>query len=176
VGAFQSPQAFPPLPKYAVLKTVYLSLGSNLGDRAAHLAAAIKALDSPDLKVVRASSIYETEPRDLPDQPWFLNQVIEAETDLFPRQLLARTQKVERDLGRKRGIAKGPRVIDVDILLFGEAVIRTPDLEIPHPRMAERRFVLEPLAELSPDLRHPAARRAIRELLKAVTTQIVRRV
>jgi 2-amino-4-hydroxy-6-hydroxymethyldihydropteridine diphosphokinase len=158
------------------LKTVYLSLGSNLGDRAAHLAAAVESLRSPDLKILRASSIYETEPRDLPDQPWFLNQVIEAQTVLFPRQLLARTQKVEREMGRKREIAKGPRVIDVDILLFVDSVVQTPDLEIPHPRMAERRFVLEPLVELAPNLRHPQTRQLFRDLLTKVTAQIVRRV
>lgn len=157
------------------MKTVYLSLGSNLGDRAASLAAAVEALRSPELTIVRASSIYETEPRDLPGQPWFLNQMVEAETAFFPRQLLARTQKVERELGRKRGVAKGPRVIDVDIVLFGDSVVQTPDLEIPHPRMAERRFVLEPLAELAPDLRHPQTRRTIRDLLKEVTMQVVRR-
>ncbi len=157
------------------MKTVYLSLGSNLGDRAANLAAAVKALGSPGLTILRTSSIYETEPRDILDQPWFLNQVLEAQTALFPRQLLARTQKVERELGRKRGVAKGPRVIDVDIVLFGDSVVHTPDLEIPHPHMTERRFVLEPLAELAPDLRHPQIRRTIRELLADVRSQIVRR-
>jgi 2-amino-4-hydroxy-6-hydroxymethyldihydropteridine diphosphokinase len=157
------------------LKTVYLSLGSNLGDRAANLAAAVEALRSSELTIGRLSSIYETEPRDLPGQPWFLNQVVEAATVLFPRQLLARTQKVEREMGRKRGIPKGPRVIDVDIVLFGDSVVQTSDLEIPHPRMAERRFVLEPMAELAPDLRHPQIRRTIRDLLNDVATQIVRR-
>ena len=111
-----------------------------------------------------------------PISPGSLNQVIEIETDLFPRQLLARTQKIEREMGRKRGIAKGPRVIDLDILLFGETSVSTPELEIPHPRMAERRFVLEPLAELAPELRHPKTRATVREMLKAVGDQAVRRV
>ena len=157
------------------MKTVYLALGSNLGDRRANLSAARDHLASVDLTITRASAIYETEPRDLVQQPWFLNQVIEAETSLFPRQLLARAQKIERDMGRKRTQPKGPRVIDIDILLFGEAVIHTPDLEIPHPRMLERRFVLDPLAELAPDLRHPVTGRSMREALGAVMNQIVRR-
>ena len=158
------------------MKTVYLALGSNAGDRRANLSGALEGLASGELRIVRVSSIYETAPRDLLDQPWFLNQVAEAETDLFPLQLLARTQKAERDMGRKRGIAKGPRVIDVDILLFGAAVIRTPDLEIPHPRMLDRRFVLEPLAELAPELRHPVSGRPMREALAKVADQAVRRV
>jgi len=124
---------------------------------------------------VRESSIYETEPRDVPGQPWFLNQIIEAATSLFPRQLLLKLQKIEREMGRKRGIAKGPRTIDLDILLFGDAVIATPDLEIPHPRLAERRFVLEPLAELSPELRHPRTRLTVREMLARVADQALSR-
>jgi 2-amino-4-hydroxy-6-hydroxymethyldihydropteridine diphosphokinase len=157
------------------LKTAYLALGSNLGDRRANLAGARERLVSADLHVVRASSIYETAPRDLLNQPWFLNQVVEAETGLFPRQLLAFAQKIERELGRKRAQPKGPRVIDIDILLFGEAIIHTPDLEVPHPRMLERRFVLEPLAELAPDLRHPATGRSMRESIAAVMDQVVKR-
>jgi len=157
------------------LKTVYLALGSNLGDRRANLASALERLATADLRIVRVSSIYETAPRDVLDQPWFLNQVAEVETSLFPRQLLARTQKIERELGRKRAQPKGPRVIDVDILLFGDAIINTPDLEVPHPRMLDRRFVLEPLAELAPDLRHPATGRSMREALAGVTDQAVKR-
>jgi 2-amino-4-hydroxy-6-hydroxymethyldihydropteridine diphosphokinase len=104
-----------------------------------------------------------------------LNQVIECETDLFPRQLLARLQKIEHAMGRKRRIAKGPREIDLDILLFGDAVMKAPELEIPHPRLAERRFVLDPLAELAPDKRHPGTRRTMREMLGAVMDQAVRK-
>jgi 2-amino-4-hydroxy-6-hydroxymethyldihydropteridine diphosphokinase len=155
------------------LKTIYLGLGSNLGDRRANLTQAIDLLD---LRITRRSLIYETEPRDLPQQPWFLNQVMEAETDLFPRQLLSHTKKIEREMGRKRTVAKGPRVIDIDILLYGNAIVRAPGLEIPHPRMIERRFVLEPLAELAPDLRHPVTRQTVREMLARVTAQAVRRV
>jgi 2-amino-4-hydroxy-6-hydroxymethyldihydropteridine diphosphokinase len=158
------------------LKTIYLSLGSNLGDRRANLEAAIARLQAEDLRVTRVSSLYETEPRDVPNQPWFLNQVVEAETDLFPRQLLTRVRNIERLMGRKRTSPKGPRVIDVDILLFGNAVVKTPDLEIPHPRLTERRFVLEPLCELAPELRHPVTSQRVREMLAKVTDQKARRV
>jgi 2-amino-4-hydroxy-6-hydroxymethyldihydropteridine diphosphokinase len=158
------------------LKTVYLSLGSNLGDRTAHLARAVALLEASDIRVARASSIYETEPRDVPDQPWFLNQVIEAQTTLYPRQLLARTQKIEREMGRTRTVDKGPRVMDIDILLYGESKVLTEALEIPHPRIADRRFVLEPLHELAPELRHPVTRKTIREMLRAVSNQAVRHV
>src|SRR5262249_32731791 len=122
------------------------------------------------------SSIYETEPRDFLDQPWFLNQVIEIETNLFPRGLLARLQKIERAMGRHQTIPKGPRAIDLDILLFQNAVLSVEGLEIPHPRMAERRFVLEPLAELNPDLRHPKTNETVREMLAKVADQKVRRI
>jgi 2-amino-4-hydroxy-6-hydroxymethyldihydropteridine diphosphokinase len=176
MGPFSSAEALARDPKYTFLKKVYLSLGSNLGDRRAHLREAAERLNANEIHVRRESSIYETEPRDLLQQPWFLNQILEAETDLFPRQLLARTQKIEREMGRKRVVAKGPRVIDIDVVLFGNTVVHRPELEIPHPRMSERRFVLEPLAELSPDLRHPATGRTIRELLEGVMKQTVRRV
>jgi 2-amino-4-hydroxy-6-hydroxymethyldihydropteridine diphosphokinase len=142
------------------LKTAYLSIGSNLGDREANLRAALERL-----RPVRVSPIYETEPADLPGQPWFLNLVAEIHTDLFPRQLLAHTQRIERELGRIRTVPKGPRTIDIDILLHGNSIVRTKELEIPHPRMAERRFVLQPLADLAPDVRDPVSRRTIREML-----------
>ena len=158
------------------MKLVYLSLGSNLGDRERMLAEALRLLQAPDLRIARISPVYETEPRDLKGQPWFLNLVVEVETGLFPRRLLARIQKIEKQLGRKRGVAKGPRTIDIDILLVGSFVIDAPDLVIPHPRMAERRFVLEPLAQLAPELRHPVLRRTIRELLAGTQAQTVRRV
>jgi 2-amino-4-hydroxy-6-hydroxymethyldihydropteridine diphosphokinase len=158
------------------MKTVYLSLGSNVGGREGHLQAALDALHAPDLAVRRVSPVYETEPVDVREQPWFLNLVVEAETSLFPMQLLARVAKVERKLGRRRSVPKGPRTIDIDILLYGSAVVRTPALEIPHPRMHERRFVLAPLADLAPELRHPVTRRTVREMLQATAGQAVRRV
>jgi 2-amino-4-hydroxy-6-hydroxymethyldihydropteridine diphosphokinase len=158
------------------LKIAYLGLGSNLGNRRGNLESAVDRLASPELRVLRLSSIYETEPRDLVDQPWFLNQVIEVETTLFPRQLLRRLQKIELDLGRRRSMPKGPRLIDLDILLYANAKTSATGLEIPHPRMTERRFVLEPLAELAPDLRHPLTGQTIREMLARVSGQAVRRI
>jgi len=158
------------------MKTVYLGLGSNVGDRERHLQAALEQLAGPRLRIVRVSSTYETEPVDYTDQRWFLNLAAEGKTDLFPMQLLSHIVKIERALGRVRSIAKGPRTLDIDILLYGKAVIRSATLEIPHPRMAERRFVLAPLAELAPDLRHPVTHKTIRAMLDAAPFQAVRQV
>lgn len=158
------------------MKRVYLSLGSNLGDRERLLERALAKLDAAGLRLLRVSSVYETEPLERRGQPWFLNMVVEAETELFPRVLLMRIRRIEVELGRRRLAPKGPRPIDIDVLLYGDAVIRTPELTIPHPRMSERRFVLEPLAELAPELRHPLDGRPIRELLEATRGQTVRRV
>ena len=158
------------------MKTVYLGLGSNVGDREQMLQAAVTALHRRDLRIGRLSSVYETEPMEVRGQPWFLNLVAEAQTDLFPRQLLARVNRIEQSLGRRRLTPKGPRTIDIDILLYGNFVVRTGALTIPHQRLAERRFVLAPLAELAPDLRHPVSRRTVREMLGAVSGQVARKV
>lgn len=155
---------------------VYLGIGSNLGDRERMLEAALGALAANGVRIRRVSPVYETEPQDLKEQGWFLNLVAEAETDLFPLQLVRRIGKIERQLGRTRTVAKGPRTIDIDILLYGNAVIDTPQLTVPHPRLAARRFVLAPLADLAPDLRHPISRRTVRELLAETAGQAVRRV
>lgn len=157
------------------MKTVYIALGSNLGDRVANLLLARERIASPHVRLTRASSVYETAPREVTDQPWFLNQVVAAETTLFPRQLLARLLQIEQEMGRQRTVSKGPRVIDLDILLFGDAVIHTAGLEVPHPRIAERRFVLEPLAELAPALRPPRSNHTVREMLAKVMDQAVHR-
>lgn len=157
------------------MKTVYLSLGSNLGERERNLEAALGKLASRDFLIERVSSVYETEPVDTNDQRWFLNLVVEAATDLFPMQLLWRIAKVEHTLGRVRTTPNGPRTIDIDILLYSRAVIHSPALDVPHPRMAQRRFVLAPLAELAPDLRHPVTRRTIREMLDTAPEQTVRK-
>lgn len=121
------------------------------------------------VEVKRVSSVYDTEPVGVRDQPWFLNVVVEAETELFPVQLLKRLQEIEIRLGRRRLGEQGPRTMDIDILLYGAFRVDRSDLTVPHPRLAERRFVLEPLHELAPDLRHPVSRLTIRELLAATT-------
>jgi 2-amino-4-hydroxy-6-hydroxymethyldihydropteridine diphosphokinase len=157
------------------VKKIYLALGSNLGNREQHVQAGIDAISAPDLRVTRTSSTYETAPRDYTDQPWFLNLVLECETELFPLQLLRRLQRIEKQLGRQRIVSKGPRTIDIDILLFGNFLIERPLLQVPHPRMAERRFVLEPLAELAPELRHPVTRRSIKDLLANTKEQALRK-
>jgi len=128
-------------------------------------------LPEAGVSIQRVSRVYETEPQDLRAQPQFLNLVAEAETRLFPLQLLHAIERVERRMGRKRAIAKGPRIIDIDILLYGESIVEVGDLQIPHPRMAARRFVLEPLAELATDLRHPVTHASVAEMLEAVRDQ-----
>jgi 2-amino-4-hydroxy-6-hydroxymethyldihydropteridine diphosphokinase len=150
-------------------------LGSNVGDREAILKSALDKLQSPKLRMLRVSNLYETEPIGLREQAWFLNLAAEFECDLFPRQLLQRCLRVERELGRKRSVVNGPRSIDIDILLFGSAVIKTADLEIPHPRFRERRFVLAPMAELNPTLRDRVTGQTIAEMLNGLRGQAVRR-
>ena len=141
-----------------------------------NLQRARENLETHELHVTRVSSLYETAPRGITDQPWFLNQVLAAETRLLPRQVMNRLLKIEREMGRKRTIPNGPRTIDLDVLLYENTIVDTKDLRIPHPRMCERRFVLEPLAEIAPDLRHPVTGVSIKEMLAAVIDQPVRRV
>jgi len=159
-------------------KIAYLSLGANLGDRAGQIAQALALLEESGVRVVRRSALYETEPMDAP-QPWFLNCVVEVETELLPLGLLRVVQRIERQLGRQRQLetsVHGPRTIDIDIIFFGEHIVRHPELTIPHPRLAERRFVLEPLRELAPELRHPITRKTAAEMLAELTdTAQVRR-
>ena len=147
---------------------VYLSLGSNIGDRAGNIARAVAALASHGVRVTRESSLYETEPVDFREQDWFLNSVVEAETDLTPGEVMDALLRIERSLGRRRLVPEGPRLIDMDILLFGSSIVRTPELEIPHPRMAERRFVLVPFNEIAPGAWHPVLKKTIAELLAGV--------
>jgi 2-amino-4-hydroxy-6-hydroxymethyldihydropteridine diphosphokinase len=157
------------------LKLVYLGLGSNVGDSEVLLQSALHSLDSPELKLLRVSSIYETEPIGLREQRWFLNLVAEFETELFPKQLLHRLHKIELELGRQRTVLNGPRTVDIDILLYGNFAIHTEGLEIPHPRYRERRFTLTPLAELNPDLRDPVTRKTVAEMLSALKGQAIRK-
>jgi 2-amino-4-hydroxy-6-hydroxymethyldihydropteridine diphosphokinase len=156
------------------VKTVYLSLGSNIGDREANLRAAIAGISAAGIQVLRESPVYETQPVGFASQRWFLNMVVESQTALFPMQLLTRTDRIEHALGRVRTVPNGPRIIDIDILLYGNAVVQTARLVIPHARMHERRFVLAPLADLEPRLRHPLLRQTILELLEAAPPQVVR--
>lgn len=149
-------------------KLAYLCLGSNLGDRAGNIKRAICELERAGLRLVRSSSFYETEPVCRLPQPWFLNAVLAVETSLMPVQLLHCLQRIEWTLGRRRIVPNGPRTIDIDILLYEGAIVRSAELSIPHPRMAERRFVLRPLSEIAPGARHPLARKTVLELLADV--------
>lgn len=150
-------------------KTAYLSLGSNLGDRAKNLRAAIDELPHAGVEVTRVSSFYETEPVDLREQPWFLNCVVEAETHFDAAMLLRALREIETKMGSKKLVAKGPRLIDIDILLYGAESINTPDLHVPHPRMHLRRFVLVPLAEIAPTLKHPSWPKTVSEMVSETT-------
>jgi 2-amino-4-hydroxy-6-hydroxymethyldihydropteridine diphosphokinase len=147
--------------------TVYIALGTNLGDRQANLAQAREGLP-PAVRVARVSPVYETEPWGYTDQPRFLNQVFHTETNLAPKELLAYLKRLESVLGRTPTFHYGPRLIDLDILLYDDLQIETPHLTIPHPHLSERAFVLVPLADLAPDLEIPGLGKSVRELLAGV--------
>lgn len=157
----------------------YLSLGSNLGDRQKQLRDAIQSLGGLG-RLVAVSSIYETQPVEVTDQPWFLNCAVALETSRSPQQLLSGALAIERDMGRERTRQKGARKIDIDVLLYGEQMIHShshsPQLIVPHPAMHQRRFVLEPLAEIAPEVRHPVLKKTIKELLAGLhDSAVVRR-
>ena len=145
----------------------YLSLGSNIGDREKNLRDAIARLKAGG-RVTSVSSFYETEPVDFTDQAWFLNCALALETTESAQQLSKRILQIEREMGRQRLQKKGPRIIDIDILLFSDQIIDSPELTVPHPAMHRRRFVLEPLAEIAPEARHPVLRKTVREMLDAL--------
>jgi len=147
--------------------TVYIALGTNVGEREANLLQALQLLPESGVQIRRVSSIYETEPVDYLDQEWFLNAVLEAQTELDALDLLSALRVIEARMGSKKAFAKGPRKIDLDILLYGNETIDTPELQVPHPRMLERKFVLIPLAEIAPNLRHPSWKSGVAQLLAA---------
>jgi 2-amino-4-hydroxy-6-hydroxymethyldihydropteridine diphosphokinase len=147
---------------------VFLSLGSNVGDREKNLRAAIAALPELGVRIKKVSSIYETEPVDLLEQPWFLNCVVEGETAVPAATLLKDLRHLEKRMGSKKLVARGPRLIDLDILIYGRQTIDSPELQVPHPRMLLRRFVLAPLAEIAPGLKHPSWSGTASQLLGAI--------
>ena len=155
------------------MTAIYLSLGSNMGDREQNIARAIESMSSHGIRVTKRSSLYETEPIDVRGDGWFLNAAVEAETPLAPSQLMRSLLEIERQLGRTRKVPvpesldrlKDSRTIDIDVLLYGDTIIHSLELQIPHPRMANRRFVLVPLAEIAPNALHPVLKQSIFELL-----------
>lgn len=149
------------------MATVYLAFGGNLGERVENLRRAV-ALLAPEVTVQAVSPLYETAPAYVADQPRFVNGALRAETALPPRDLLRKLKAIEHEVGRRPGLRHGPRVVDLDILLYDDQVVAEADLEIPHVRIAERLFVLRPLADLAPDLVHPVLKRTIGALHEAL--------
>jgi len=150
----------------------YVGLGSNIGDKVKNIKTALNLLDKLDnISVMKYSSFYETEPIGYEEQDWFVNAVAKLETSLSPQKLLSAFMEIEQAMGRKRDIKWGPRLIDLDLLLYDQIYMDSPDLIIPHPMMHERAFVLVPLASIDPDINHPIFNKTIGELLKNIHSQ-----
>jgi 2-amino-4-hydroxy-6-hydroxymethyldihydropteridine diphosphokinase len=145
---------------------IYLCLGSNLGDCEKNIKNAVKLMESHGLRVIEKSSVYQSEPAGYKNQPWFLNMAARVETDLKPMDLLRTLKDIEKVAGREKSRKWGPRIIDIDILLYGSSIIDEPGLKIPHIRMHKRRFVLVPLNEIAADAVHPKLKKSIKDLLK----------
>ena len=148
------------------MATAYVGLGSNIEPRRAHLALALERLAARPFGLKAQSSLYESEPLDVPDQPWFLNMVVELQTELEPVALLRALQGIEAEAGKQITLRRGPRTLDLDLLLWGQAIVETQELVLPHERLAQREFVLRPLAEIAPQARHPLLERSAAEMLK----------
>jgi 2-amino-4-hydroxy-6-hydroxymethyldihydropteridine diphosphokinase len=146
---------------------IYLALGSNLGDREGYLRSGIHGLATRGVQPLRSASVYTTEPREVLQQPWFLNTVIEGDTALSAEALLGVCLAVEQENLRTRDTSKGPRTLDIDIIFYGSEIIRETGLTVPHPEFANRRFVLAPLAEIAPQFRDPVSRKTVRDLLES---------
>lgn len=153
------------MDKQSKLETIFLSLGSNVGDREKNLRTAMRFLPEAGVDVTKVSSFYETEPVDLLEQPWFLNCVVQSEVVVPAVELLRKLREIESRMGSKKIVARGPRLIDLDILLYGSQIVDTAELQVPHPRMHLRRFVLAPLAEIAPGVKHPFWRGTAQDLL-----------
>ena len=151
------------------MKTAHIGIGSNLGSREDNCRTALKHLTDNGIIVIKPSSMIETAPWGVEDQPQFINMAVKTETVLEPEELLTVLQKIEVTMGRTRTVRWGPRIIDMDILFYDDVVMKTPELEIPHPHIQDRDFVLKPLAEIAPNLVHPVLKKSIIELLKELT-------
>ena len=148
------------------MSTAYISIGSNLGDREENCKQALRLLHTNGILIKKQSRMYETEPWGIKDQPKFINMAIEVETDKEPEEFLAVLKNIENEIGRTETVKWGPRVIDLDILFYDDLILKTPALEIPHPLLHEREFVLKPLCEIAPDKKHPVTEKTVREMLE----------